>query len=192
MAWWINVIQYLCHRMTSLRFKPLFANFFNSFRKLYICILCHFSTLHCYRLLKSLWKTRTCSSYSNYMVADRWSDHTITPWFWPGLPWIILTPHSKVNPTSDSPLYIQDPILVITVAIDVSAPGHQHVQWWLHRDYFVYAPSHWETTLQCNVVSHWLGAFIKWSLTTKLDIVSSQFLWLSTIFSNIFWERDIM
>ena len=26
------------------------------------------------------------------------------------------------------------------------------------RDYFVYAPSQWETTLQCNVVSHWLGA----------------------------------
>ena len=27
------------------------------------------------------------------------------------------------------------------------------------------APSQWETTLQCNVVSHWLGAFTKWSLT---------------------------
>ena len=25
------------------------------------------------------------------------------------------------------------------------------------RDHFVYAPSQWETTLQCNVVSHWLG-----------------------------------
>ena len=27
----------------------------------------------------------------------------------------------------------------------------------------VHAPSQWETTLQCNVVSHWLGAFTKWS-----------------------------
>ena len=32
------------------------------------------------------------------------------------------------------------------------------------RDHFVYAPSQWETTLQCNVVSHWLGAYTKWSL----------------------------
>ena len=29
---------------------------------------------------------------------------------------------------------------------------------------FVKAPSQWETTLQCNVVSYWLGTFIKWSL----------------------------
>ena len=33
-----------------------------------------------------------------------------------------------------------------------------------YRDYFVNVPSQWETTLQCNVVSHWLGAFTKWSL----------------------------
>ena len=26
------------------------------------------------------------------------------------------------------------------------------------------APSQWETTLHCNVVSHWLGAYTKWSL----------------------------
>ena len=32
------------------------------------------------------------------------------------------------------------------------------------RIFFVYAPSQWETTLQYNVVSHWLGAFTKWSL----------------------------
>ena len=36
------------------------------------------------------------------------------------------------------------------------------------RDYFVYAPSQWETTLQCNVVSHWLGAHTKWSLDSGL------------------------
>ena len=29
---------------------------------------------------------------------------------------------------------------------------------------FLYAPSQWETTLQCNVVSHWLSACIIWSL----------------------------
>ena len=32
------------------------------------------------------------------------------------------------------------------------------------RDQFVYAPYQWETTLQCNVVSHWLGTYTKWSL----------------------------
>ena len=35
------------------------------------------------------------------------------------------------------------------------------------RDSFVYASSLWEMTLQCNVVSHWLGASTKWSLETK-------------------------
>ena len=29
---------------------------------------------------------------------------------------------------------------------------------------FVYAPSQWETTLQCSFVFHWLGAHTKWSL----------------------------
>ena len=32
------------------------------------------------------------------------------------------------------------------------------------RGLFVYAPSQWETTLHCNVVSHWQGSFTKWSL----------------------------
>ena len=30
------------------------------------------------------------------------------------------------------------------------------------------APSQWETTLHCNVVSHWRGAFTKWTL--QVDI----------------------
>ena len=33
-------------------------------------------------------------------------------------------------------------------------------------DHFVYAPSQWETMLHCNVVSHRLGAYTKWSLQT--------------------------
>ena len=28
----------------------------------------------------------------------------------------------------------------------------------IHSNHFVYVPSQWETMLQCNVVSHWLGA----------------------------------
>ena len=35
---------------------------------------------------------------------------------------------------------------------------------YMYRDHFVYAPSQWETTLQCNVASHWLDAHTKWSL----------------------------
>ena len=38
---------------------------------------------------------------------------------------------------------------------------HQYI-----RDHFVDAPSQWETTLQCNVVSRWLGTYTKWSLNT--------------------------
>ena len=32
------------------------------------------------------------------------------------------------------------------------------------RDHFVYVPSQWKMTLQCNVISHWLGTFTKWSI----------------------------
>ena len=32
------------------------------------------------------------------------------------------------------------------------------------RNHFVYAPSQWEMMLQCNIVSHWLDTYTKWSL----------------------------
>ena len=32
------------------------------------------------------------------------------------------------------------------------------------RYHSVYTPSQWETTLQCNVVSHWLGTCTEWFL----------------------------
>ena len=37
------------------------------------------------------------------------------------------------------------------------------------RDQPRYAPSQWETSLQCNDVSHWLGAYLDWSLWYHLD-----------------------
>ena len=60
-------------------------------------------------------------------------------------------------------------------------PGHQQPWFWpncfytvtplrimglfaMNRDHFVYVLSQWETTLQCNVISHWLGTFTIWSL----------------------------
>ena len=44
------------------------------------------------------------------------------------------------------------------------------------RDHFSYAPSQWETTLHCNVVSHWLGAYTKWTLEwlTFADNISNE------------------
>ena len=46
-----------------------------------------------------------------------------------------------------------------------------------YRDHFVYARSKWETTLHCNVVSHWLGAYTKWSLCYSYAF--SMFRWKS-------------
>ena len=40
--------------------------------------------------------------------------------------------------------------------------------WCVIRGHFVYAPDQWETMLHCNVVSHWLGAYTKWSLEMML------------------------
>ena len=37
------------------------------------------------------------------------------------------------------------------------------------RDQFVCAPSQWETTLLCNVVSHWLSTYSKWSLEVNVS-----------------------
>ena len=35
-----------------------------------------------------------------------------------------------------------------------------------HRDHSVYVTSQWETTLQCNVAFHWLGAYTKCSVVS--------------------------
>ena len=43
----------------------------------------------------------------------------------------------------------------------------------MDSDHFVYAPSQWETTLHCNVVSHWLDTYTKWSLEDK-DLFTLQ------------------
>ena len=38
-------------------------------------------------------------------------------------------------------------------------------------NYFLYAPCQWETTLHYNIVSHWLGAYTKWSLWLYIPYV---------------------
>ena len=49
------------------------------------------------------------------------------------------------------------------------------------RDHFVNASSQWVTALHCNILAHWLGAFIKWSLwmmfiIQKINIHTTYYL----------------
>ena len=41
------------------------------------------------------------------------------------------------------------------------------------RVHFVHAPSQWETTLHCNVVSHWLGTYTEWSCAITCKMLQS-------------------
>ena len=56
-----------------------------------------------------------------------------------------------------------------------------HIDHPSHRDHFVFAPSQWETTLHCYVVSHWLGAYTKLPLLTQYhsSSLSAIILWLA-------------
>ena len=40
------------------------------------------------------------------------------------------------------------------------------------RDHFVYATSQWETMLQCNIISHWLGTCKKWPLKDLISLLT--------------------
>ena len=41
----------------------------------------------------------------------------------------------------------------------------------IYNDHSRYGLSQWETTLHCNVVSHWLGPYPQWSLSTAMTKV---------------------
>ena len=41
----------------------------------------------------------------------------------------------------------------------------------IHRDHSWYVGSQWETTLHCNVVSHWLSAYAEWTLKKLLFVI---------------------
>ena len=55
------------------------------------------------------------------------------------------------------------------------------------RDHFVYVPSQWEMTLQCNVVSYRLGAFRKWS-----QLIISQDVLILLIDTDPKWQWHIV
>ena len=61
---------------------------------------------------------------------------------------------------------------------------------WPCRDNFVYAPSQWETTLQYNFISHWLVAYIKWSLT--IWVFLSNRLKINSLTDNKANLRDLI
>ena len=59
--------------------------------------------------------------------------------------------------------------------------SHAEWQWlkyiWMDahfKDHFMYAPSQWETTLQCNAVSHCLGAYKKCYTTLSITTFSPR------------------
>ena len=53
--------------------------------------------------------------------------------------------------------------LLMHLCIHKLGPGGAFHKWY-YRDHLVYAPSQWETTLHCDIVSHWLATYTKWSL----------------------------
>ena len=52
---------------------------------------------------------------------------------------------------------------------------------WIHRIlfgyHFVNAPSQWVTTLHCNIVSHWSGAYTNWSLLLCFVLCYKRYWW---------------
>ena len=66
--------------------------------------------------------------------------------------------------------------------------AHLNIDWRLliYRDHFVHAPSQWEMTLQCNIISHWLGAYTKWSLHIRSAYAMYSGLMLPVGISTVF------
>ena len=62
---------------------------------------------------------------------------------------IIQLPATETIPKGKSPICRHNRVVVSSIK---------------QKQHFVYVPSQWKTTLHCNVVSHWLGAYTKWSL----------------------------
>ena len=60
----------------------------------------------------------------------------------------------------------------------------------LSRDHFVYVPSQWETMLHYNIVSHWLGAYAKWSSYQWhfIAIFFTGHMFLYGVTFNTFWS----
>ena len=90
--------------------------------------------------------------YTSYMIMECISYilniciFHILPWKW--ISWKIIDNEFSV-------------IYYMVIKLMLKQKGHW-VHWNGNSNHFVYAPSQWETTLHCNVVSHWLDAYTKW------------------------------
>ena len=76
--------------------------------------------------------------------------------------WDLFTPHHSLNGRDNATCQS-------IPSLDWSSgwTGQACMNWGINliiRDHFVNTPSQWETMLRCNIFSHWLGAYIKWSL----------------------------
>ena len=126
----------------------------------------------------------------NFGKSYTWKDGLYTeivPWFHPcHPPWSKHTQGQVAffNIKTPSPAYlrnshykdkidgfVQDCSISSVLAMEILQYCTKPSRWSYHRflynwsrDHFVYAPSQCETILHCNVVSHWLGAYTKWSL----------------------------
>ena len=68
-------------------------------------------------------------------------------------------------------LQTQVPVCIQQFPLKNTDPNnHWYIVSWIYRTDSRLAPSQWETSLQCNAVSHWLGA----NLESALDICRSS------------------
>ena len=74
--------------------------------------------------------------------------------------------HVSVGAANNTALMQYIPRIMYTVCAWLAYAGVRYQL--LFRNHFVYVPSQWETTLHCNVVSHWLGAYTKWSMLFRI------------------------
>ena len=72
---------------------------------------------------------------------------------------------------------IKCPIFCVLVSwCNVDLSGTQGPVSALTPGIILHAPSQWETTLHCNLVSHWLGAYTKWSLNSLEHLLRMKFM----------------
>ena len=59
-----------------------------------------------------------------------------------------------------------------------------------YGDHFVNAPRKWETMFYCNVVSHWLGTYTKWSKQIKIKMVDE--VWYTGPICFTWWRHQMV
>ena len=103
----------------------------------------------------AVFKTQACSSIAWNFIGELkkivWSKNTIYWICWIGAKWrdgvwILLSTRNFFKLLRQIP------------------SASTNLRWVECRDHFVYVPNQWEMTLQCNIISYWLGALTEWSL----------------------------